>query len=385
MTQKRIILTGADGYLGWVLMLYLLSQGHKVLGLDNYSRRTWVLNSISESAIEIEYFDKRNEYLKELYGKKVDFVLAELKDQWSTASIIQQFKPDVIINLASQPSAPWSMIDTANAIETQQNNNAITMNLLWGIKEKAPKCRLVHISSMGEYGQPNFPIPEHSLKVTHKGRSSVIPLGRQPLSFYHSSKVLDTHNIYLACKNWGISAQVFMTGVVYGVNSFIHADDSRSATRFDFDKNFGIVLNRFVAQSMIDHDITVYGKGEQVRAFISLEDFVESTAKAIDQNIPSNKDNPKFMVYNQVTEYVKINELAELVVSIAKRHGSKSKINHIKNPRTEKEEHFYEVETEKFDKLKTIRRPMAEHIEDMIEALNNEESKAIIEKYKESI
>lgn len=385
MTQKRIIVTGADGYLGWPTMLYLASQGHNVLGLDNCDRRVWVQRSKSDSAIQINHFDERNDFLKEMYGNKAHIEFTELKNQYVVSNRISHFEPDVIINLASQPSAPYSMIDTEHALDTQANNNSITMNILWAIKEHVPKCRLIHASTMGEYGQPNFPIPEHSLRVSHKSRSGVIPLGRQPLSFYHASKVLDTHNIFLACKNWGISAQVLMTAVVYGNNTFIHADDFRSNTRFDFDKYFGTVINRFVAQTMIDHPITVYGKGDQIRAFISLEDFVESTVSAIDKNIPSNKENPKFIVYNQVTEYVSINDLAELVISIAKRYGSSSKLKHIKNPRTEKEEHFYDVETTKFDKLKTIRRPMAEHIEDMIEALNNLKSKAVLIRHQESI
>ncbi len=382
---KRIIVTGADGYLGWPTMLYLASKGHTVLGFDNLDRRAWVQRSKSDTAIEIEHFRERNDYLQELFGTKAYIEFLELKNQWATSQRIGKFEPDVIINLASQPSAPYSMINNELALETQQNNNAITMNILWAIKERVSNCRLIHASTMGEYGQPNFPIPEHSLRVVHKSMSGVIPLGRQPLSFYHASNVLDTHNIFLACKNWGISAQVLMTAVVYGNNTFIYADVSRSATRFDFDKYFGTVINRFVAQSMISHNITVYGKGDQIRALISLEDFVESTVSAIDKNIPSNKDNPKFLVYNQVTEYSSINHLAELVIEIAKRHGSSSKLEHIKNPRTEKEEHFYEVETLKFDTLKTTRRPMAEHIEDMIEALNNEESKAILKKYEKSI
>lgn len=383
--KMRIIITGADGYLGWPLLLYLAEKGHEVLGLDNLARRGWVEKSNSDTAIQITKTDERLRFLQKNYYGNARIHFCDLSYPIVVNVQIQEFIPEVIINLAAQPSAPYSMQSVDQALETQRNNIAITMNLLWAIKEHVPKCRFIHTSTMGEYGQPAFPIPEHSLIVTHKSRKSVVPLGRQPGSFYHASKVLDTHNILLACKNWGIEAQVLMTAVVYGVNCFVREKDPEAATRFDFDINFGTVLNRFVSQALIGHSLTVFGKGDQIRAFISLEDFVKSTAKMIKEKIPTNKANSKFIVYNQVTEYVSINELAILVKENAKAHKLDVVIKNISNPRVEKEVHYYDVETEKFDKVHKKTRSMSFQIDAMFKALANVKSQRVILDHIESI
>ena len=172
---------------------------------------------------------------------------------------LASFEPDTVVHFAEQRSAPYSMIDRKHAVYTQVNNVVGTLNLLYAIAEQDRDIHLVKLGTMGEYGTPNIDIEEGFIEITHRGRTDVLPYPKQPGSFYHLSKVHDSHNIMFACRIWGIRATDLNQGIVYGhetEETSLHPD---LATRFDYDGVFGTVLNRFCVQAVTGHPLTVYG------------------------------------------------------------------------------------------------------------------------------
>ena len=153
---------------------------------------------------------------KELTGKTIELFIGDITDYDFLASIIGAFEPDAVVHFAEQRSAPYSMIDRKHAVFTQVNNVVGTLNLLFAIREFRPDCHLVKLGTMGEYGTPNIDIEEGYIKIEHNGRKDMLPFPKQPGSFYHLSKVHDSHNIMFACKIWGLRATDLNQGVVYG-------------------------------------------------------------------------------------------------------------------------------------------------------------------------
>ena len=166
------------------------------------------------------------------------------------------------------------MIDRKHAVFTQVNNVVGTLNLLFALREFAPDCHLVKLGTMGEYGTPNIDIEEGYIEIEHNGRKDVLPFPKQPGSFYHLSKVHDSHNIMFCCKIWGLRATDLNQGVVYGTVTDETALDEALINRFDYDEVFGTVLNRFCVQAAVGHPLTVYGKGGQTRGFLDIRDTV---------------------------------------------------------------------------------------------------------------
>ena len=207
--------------------------------------------------------------------------MGDLADHRFTESLIEGFAPDAVVHFAEQRSAPYSMIDRAHAVYTQVNNVVGTLNLLYAIAEHDPSIHLVKLGTMGEYGTPNIDIEEGFIEITHKGRTDLVPYPKQPGSFYHLSKVHDSHNILFACRIWGLRATDLNQGVVYGQETdetTMHAD---LATRFDYDAVFGTVLNRFCVQAVVGHPLTVYGKGGQTRGMLDIRDTLACVELAL--------------------------------------------------------------------------------------------------------
>ncbi len=190
------------------------------------------------------------------------------------SGVFETFQPDAVIHFAEQRAAPYSMIDRKHAVFTQVNNVVGTLNVLFAIREYQPDCHLIKLGTMGEYGTPNIDIEEGYLRVEHNGRSDVLPFPKQPGSFYHLSKVHDSHNMMFACKIWGIRATDLNQGVVYGTVTDETGLDEALINRFDYDDVFGTVLNRFCVQAASGHPLTVYGKGGQTRGFLDIRDTV---------------------------------------------------------------------------------------------------------------
>ncbi len=225
------------------------------------------------------------------------------------------------------------MIDRKHAVFTQVNNVVGTLNLLYAIAEVDPSIHLVKLGTMGEYGTPNIDIEEGYIEITHRGRTDVLPFPKQPGSFYHLSKVHDSHNIAFCCRAWGLRSTDLNQGVVYGQSTpetTLHAD---LATRFDYDAVFGTVLNRFVIQAAAGEPLTVYGKGGQTRGFLDIRDTLACVELAI--RTPANAG--EFRVFNQFTESFSVLELAQKVSHAV----GGAEIVHLDDPRVELEEHYY--------------------------------------------
>jgi UDP-sulfoquinovose synthase len=190
---------------------------------------------------------------------------------------------------------------------------------------------------MGEYGTPNIDIEEGYLTVTHNGRTDTLPYPKQPGSMYHLSKVHDSHNMMFACRVWGLRATDLNQGVVYGIDTAETQRDPRLVTRFDYDAVFGTALNRFIVQAVCDMPLSVYGKGGQTRGFLDIRD----TLACVELALSTPAQRGEFRVFNQFTEQFSVQQLADIVVQAAAKHGISARINHIDNPRVEKEEHYY--------------------------------------------
>ncbi len=345
--NMKIIVAGGDGFCGWPTALYLSKKGHEVAIIDNMVRRKMDQELHSNSITPIASLEERVNKWEELTGKRISTYEGDLTHYDFLSEVLKQERPDAFVHFAEQRSAPYSMIDREHAIFTQSNNVVGTLNVLYGIKEFVPDCHLIKLGTMGEYGTPNIPIEEGYLEVEHKGRKDVLPYPKQPGSFYHLSKVHDSHNIMFACKIWGIRATDLNQGVVYGLETEETQMDPVLTNRLDYDGVFGTVLNRFIIQSTIGHDLTVYGKGGQTRGFLNIKD----TVRCIEIAAENPADKGEFRVFNQFTEEFSVGELAEKVQKVAEEESYPTAITHLDNPRVELEEHFFQAVNTKLKDL----------------------------------
>ena len=333
----RILILGGDGYLGWPQSLSLSSQGHDVTILDNLVRRHFDLEHGFDSLIPIQTLHERVAVWKAISGYTIQVRIADATDYEALATVFRDVQPEAVVDFAEQRSAPYSMIDRKHAVYTQTNNVVGTLNVLYAIKDIVPDCHLVKLGTMGEYGTPNIDIEEGFIEIHHKGRSDVLPFPKQPGSFYHLSKVFDSHNIMFCCKIWGIRATDLNQGIVYGFETDETAQDARLATRFDYDQIYGTALNRFCIQAAVGYPLSVYGSGQQTRGYINLRD----TMRCIELAIASPPQAGEYRVFNQITEQFSLIELAEMVVKQSNRFGLEARLEYLPNPRLESEQHYY--------------------------------------------
>ncbi|MBV8694843.1 MAG: NAD-dependent epimerase/dehydratase family protein [Chloroflexi bacterium] len=333
----RILILGGDGYLGWPQSLYLSSKGYDVTIFDNLARRHFDLERGFNSLIPIQTLHQRVAAWKEVSGRHIHIGIGDTMDYEALSAVFRNVQPHAVVHFAEQRSAPYSMIDRKHAVFTQTNNVIGTLNVLYAIKEFVPDCHLVKLGTMGEYGTPNIDIEEGFIEIHHKGRSDLLPFPKQPGSFYHISKVEDSHNIMFCCNIWGLRATDLNQGVVYGVETDETVQDARLATRFDYDQIYGTALNRFCVQAAIGYPLSVYGKGYQTRGYINLLD----TIRCIELAIASPARAGEYRVFNQITEQFSLVELAEMVVRHSKHFGVEAQVEHLANPRIEAEQHYY--------------------------------------------
>lgn len=320
--------------------MYLSIRGHEVHVVDNYQRRRLHREGGTDSLVPIGVdLTARTSAWREVTGKTITATVGDLTEWPTVEAAFRDFSPETIIHYGEIPSAPYSMMDRRRSVFTQYNNVINTMNVLWGMREFAPQAHLVKLGTMGEYGTPNIDIEEGWLTIQHKGREDRVLYPKRPGSFYHLSKVHDSHNIEFACRIWGIRATDLNQGVVYGIETEETRLDSRLATRFDYDDVWGTALNRFCVQATIGHPLTVYGKGGQTRGYLNILD----TLRCVELASLNPADEGAFRVFNQFTEQFSINELAELVQRAGKEYGLEVDIDHLDNPRVEKEEHHYQA------------------------------------------
>ncbi|MHB1952556.1 MAG: NAD-dependent epimerase/dehydratase family protein [Sulfobacillus sp.] len=341
----RVFIAGVDGYLGWNLAQYLVARGHRIGGMDNLARRRWVSEVGGESAFPLAGFRERVELLcASGNADPQDFIEGDLCDFSLLRDTLRRFSPQSIVHLGQMPSAPFSMKSRGHCVACQVDNLTSNLNLLWAIREVCPDCHLVKLGSMGEYGQPNVEIPEGSFRVEFRGRTDELPFPRQPGSFYHLSKVHDSHNTAFACKVWGLRATDVMQGIVCGTRFPGKSDDPRLASRLDFDECFGTVLNRFCVQAVLGMPLTVYGGGSMIRSYLSLADSLQCLALIV-ENPVSDALAGTYRVINQFAVTASVAELAETVSAVCREEfGLAVEAIHCENPRNDREEHFYRPE-----------------------------------------
>jgi UDP-sulfoquinovose synthase len=338
-TAVRMLIAGMDGYLGWPLAQHLAARGHEIAGVDCLFRRSWVKEVGSVSAIPIASPEERVRALREHTGQSVRFWQGDLRNYALVEKIFREFQPEAVIHLGECPSAPYSMIDRQHATFVQFNNLESTFNLLYAMRDLAPGAHLLKLGSMGEYGTPGVDIPEGFFEVEYRGRKDRMPFPRRASSWCHWSKVHGSDNIMFACKIWGLRATDVMQGVVFGTRIDGMEADPRLRTRLDFDHVFGTAINRFACQAVIEHPLTPYGSGRQVRGFLPLQDSMQCLTLGLE-----NPPQPgEYRVFNQFAETHSIRGLAETVQEAARAVGLKADVAPVENPRAvaEREDHRY--------------------------------------------
>jgi UDP-sulfoquinovose synthase len=343
----KIAVLGGDGYCGWATALYLSRQGHSVAIVDNFLRRQWDRDLGVETLTPIRPLPERVEVWNRVAGNPIGVFQGDVTDYEFLASMFREFQPEALVHFAEQRSAPYSMIDRQHAVFTQANNVLGTLNVLFAIKELQPECHLVKLGTMGEYGTPNIDIEEGYITIEHNGRKDVLPYPKQAGSFYHLSKVHDSHNMLFACRVWGLRATDLNQGVVYGTVTDETALDDALINRFDYDEVFGTVLNRFCVQAAVGFPLTVYGKGGQTRGYLDIRDTVRCVELACLN--PAAKGECR--VFNQFTEQFTVLDLARMVRTAGRKLSLKVEIQHVPDPRVEAEQHYYNAKHSKLADL----------------------------------
>jgi len=347
-----ILLTGADGYIGWPTALRIATRtDDRVILVDNFARREWVESVGSTSAVPIASIDERVDAAEEVHGcTNLSVVEGDLTDRATVDRLLSVHEPDTVVHTAAQPSAPYSQINGERANYTQHNNLQATRNLLWGLHENGlGGTHFIETTTTGVYGAPEFPIPEGGATMENRGERDGVPFPNMGGSFYHATKGLDAQNMRLAHEQFDIPISDVRTAITYGTGTEETAADPRLATRFDFDYYFGVVAHRFCAQAVAGYPMTVYGKGEQRKPFIALEDAVEGLARLALGDV---EDRPgDHVVYNQVTRAISIVEIAETIADVAGEFDLGVEVEHFENPREEDETHKMEIENDRYADL----------------------------------
>jgi UDP-sulfoquinovose synthase len=337
--MKRIAVLGGDGFCGWPTSLHLSEKGHEVIILDNLSRRKIDIELGCDSLTPLKSIDDRCKVWNKLTGNTLRFKFLHIAQNYAELlQFLRDEKPDTIIHFAEQRAAPYSMKDSRRKRYTVDNNIIGTHNLLSAIVESEQDIHVIHLGTMGVYGYGTSggEIPEGYIDVILPGgRSSKILHPSYPGSIYHMTKCLDALIFQFYNKNDGIRITDLHQGIVWGTNTPQTIRDERLINRFDYDSDYGTVLNRFLMQAALDIPLTVYGTGGQTRAFIHITDTARCVEIAVN-NPPRAGD--KVEIFNQIAETLRVRELAHLVSS-----KTGCSIRNLVNPRKEDAENELKV------------------------------------------
>ena len=344
----RVLVLGGDGFCGWPTSLYLSDRGHDITVIDNLSRRKIDVDLEVESLTPIRPIGERIRVWGEVSGRDIGFVNLDLATEYDRlVAVLEELRPDAIVHFAEQRAAPYSMRSAQTKRYTVDNNVRATHNLLTALVETGIDAALAHLGTMGVYGygwSGTAPIPEGYLTVkvpTPDGeleREILHPAN--PGSVYHMTKTLDQLMFAFYAKNDGLRITDLHQGIVWGTQTDQTGRDERLINRFDYDGDYGTVLNRFLMQAAIGHPLTVHGTGGQTRAFIHIRDTVRCIEIAI-SNPPAAGSRPQ--VLNQITEVHRVLELAKLVAN-----ATGVDIAYLPNPRQEAEENELNVRNDQF-------------------------------------
>jgi UDP-sulfoquinovose synthase len=343
----KIIILGGDGFCGWPNALYLSNQGHDVIIVDNLSRRNIDIELEVESLTPIRPIGERLQVWKDLSGKEIgfhNFTVGEHYDR--LLKLIQEEKPDAIIHFAEQRAAPYSMKSSYHKRYTVNNNINATNDVLSAIVESGLDIHLVHLGTMGVYGYgaAGMKIPEGYLTVkvaTDNGdveREILYPTN--PGSIYHMTKSQDQLLFHFYNKNDGVKITDLHQGIVWGTQTDETRMDERLINRFDYDGDYGTVLNRFIMQAAVEYPMTVHGTGGQTRAFIHIQDTCRCIELAL-KNPPQTGE--RVNILNQMTETHRVRDLAQMIHDIVG-----AEIAYMDNPRNEADENDLHVTNDRF-------------------------------------
>ena len=332
----KVIVLGADGYIGWPTCMHFSRLGHDVVAVDSYVKRGWESKVGVDPLVPVPPLHARvKAWNRARRGSPVTVRDGDLTNHRFIYDVVREEQPDTIIHYAEQPSAPYSMMGRECAVETQYNNVIGTLNLIYAVLKYAPDAHVIKLGTMGEYGTPNIDIEEGWLEVQHNGRTDRMLYPKKPGSLYHLSKCHDSQNLEFACRVWGFRVTDLNQGVVYGIET----DDSAPGmnTSFHYDDVFGTVINRFVVQAVAGVPLTVYGQGGQTRGFLNIRD----TLRCVELAATKPPAQGEFRVFNQFTEQFSVADLARKVAKVGKDLGFDVKVDQLPNPRVEEEGHYY--------------------------------------------
>lgn len=345
--KKKVIVLGGDGFCGWPTSLYLSDRGHDIVIVDNLSRRNIDTELGCDSLTPIKSPEVRCQAWKEVSGKEIKFVNMDVATEYDLlVQLIKDEKPDSIIHFAEQRAAPYSMKGSKQKRYTVDNNVSGANNLCCAVIDSDLDVHIVHLGTMGVYGYGTSggEIPEGYIDVTLPGgRKSNILHPAYPGSVYHATKCLDAILWQFYQKNDQLRITDLHQGIVWGTNTPQTIRDDRLVNRFDYDGDYGTVLNRFLMQGAMGVPLTVYGTGGQTRGFIHITDTARCLEIAIN-NPPKKGDRVE--IFNQIAETRRVRDIAALV---AKQTGVE--INKIPNPRQEADENELDVSNRKFCNL----------------------------------
>ncbi|WP_026377278.1 NAD-dependent epimerase/dehydratase family protein [Aestuariibacter salexigens] len=344
----KIVVAGGDGFCGWPTSLYLSNRGHEVLILDNLSRRN-IDNELSvESLTPIATIENRIKAWKEVSGNNIRFENINVaKEIHRLESIISEYQPEVIIHFAEQRAAPYSMKSVRHKVYTVDNNLNATNNILAVVAELGLDVHIVHLGTMGVYGYgtAGMAIPEGYLNIeiptdSKENVKKEILYPANPGSIYHMTKTQDQLLFQFYNKNDQIRVTDLHQGIVWGTQTEETKLDPRLINRFDYDGDYGTVLNRFLMQAAIDYPLTIHGSGGQTRAFIHISDTCKCIEIAISN--PPNKGE-RVVIRNQMTETHRVRDLAKMIADI-----TNAKVQYLENPRKEADENELHVSNDSF-------------------------------------
>ena len=348
MSNKRtkIMILGADGYLGVPLTVDLALKGYNLTLVDNYIKRKLSSDFSRQPLNKINKIETRVKLLKKI-NKNISFNKLDCKDEVKFDYLFKKIKPDVVVHFAEIPSAPYSMLGAKQGWNTLNNNLKSTYNLISAVKKYNSMCHIIKLGTMGEYGTPNIDIEEGWLDIKHNGRKDRFLYPRQGSSLYHMSKIMDTDLLWFNVRTHNLQVTDLMQGPVYGIHTSKFSKDNNLDTSFAYDDIFGTVLNRFIVQAIANIPLTVYGSGNQIRGYINIADTIDCIRLTLANTPKSGKLN----IYNQFTQQFSVNELAKLVKTSLSKIGINTKITKISNPRIEKEKHYYNAKHTNIKKI----------------------------------
>lgn len=343
----KVIILGGDGFCGWPNALYLSNRGHDVIIVDNLSRREIDLELEVDSLTPIRPIGERIRVWKELTGKEIKFHNFTVGEHYHRLlTLIKDEKPDAIIHFAEQRAAPYSMKSAAHKRYTVSNNLNATNDVLAAVVESGLDVHLIHLGTMGVYGYgtAGMKIPEGYLKVkvdTPEGETETeILYPTNPGSIYHMTKSQDQLLFAFYNKNDGVKVTDLHQGIVWGTQTSETKMDERLINRFDYDGDYGTVLNRFIMQAAVDYPMTVHGTGGQTRAFIHIQDTCRCIELAL-ENPPQAGE--RVNILNQMTETHRVRDLAQMIHDMMG-----AEIAYLENPRNEAAENELFVANDRF-------------------------------------